>query len=144
MNVHRLKLACFLFILFGMLYVLQSCTELNDPEFNAYYAQGSQLYKANCQNCHGEKGDGLESLIPALNDSIYLRKNRANIACFIRNGIKSNMVVNGKTYEFAMPANTKLQAVDIAKINTYILNSFGNNQGIYKIEEAEKDLKNCP
>ncbi len=137
----RIKFISFLFVFVAIIY---SCSEINDPEFNAYYAQGAQLYKINCQNCHTANGDGLAALIPPLTDTAYLRKSRHKIACFIRNGVKENMQVNGKSYEFSMPGNTALQAVDIAKINTYILNSFGNKQGIYHISEAQKDLKNCP
>jgi hypothetical protein len=44
-------------------------------------------------------------------------------------GLKETIItINGKNYEGAMPAND-LAPIDIAKVLTYIGNSFGNKMG---------------
>ena len=88
-------------------------------------------------------GNGLAALIPPLNDSTYLRNNRKKLACFIVYGLSDSIVINGKDYQNVMPAEKHLAAIDLAKVLTYITNSFGNKQGIYDVKEVEQNLKQC-
>lgn len=90
-----------------------------------------------------DNGEGLEALIPPLTDTVFLKSNREKLACFIVYGLKDTIVVNGKTYDGVMPAETHLAPIEIAKLLTYITNTFGNNQGIYEVAEVEKNLKQC-
>lgn len=90
-----------------------------------------------------DNGEGLEALIPPLTDSIYLKTNRNKLACFIVYGLKDTIVVNDKTYDGIMPAETHLAPIEIAKLLTYVTNAFGGNQGIYELREVEKALKVC-
>lgn len=90
-----------------------------------------------------DDGEGLEALIPPLTDTIYLKTNRDKLACFVAYGLKDTIVVNGKTYDGVMPAETHLAPIEIAKLLTYVTNAFGNNQGIYDLAEVEKNLRKC-
>lgn len=120
-----------------------SCKSEGQLTYARYYTNGKELYDIHCQNCHNSDGKGLQSLIPPLTDSAFLRKNKSKLACIIKYGLTTPVVVNGKTYDSQMPENSQLPDIDIAALVTYITNSFGNNQGLYDAEEATKDLKNC-
>ena len=133
-------LAIFSFVICSIIYSCQSAGEI---EFAAYKSNGKDIYIKYCQNCHGQNGEGLGELAPPLTDSTFLKENKQQLACFIKNGANQPMVVNGKTYHEKMPAFTQLENIDIAQVITYITNTYGNNQGIYKHEAVENDLKNC-
>ena len=125
-------------ILFSL--ACQSEAELN---YIRYYTTGKQLYESNCQSCHGNDGKGLAMLYPPLTDSIYLKKNKNQLACIIKNGLKGKIEINGQIYEGEMPAQAKLSDIEIAQITTYITNSFGNQQGLHDAQAVNQDLKNC-
>lgn len=132
-------------IAFSMLIIcifLSACTE-DEVKYQRYYADGSQVYQVHCQNCHMKDGSGLANVIPPLTDSTFLRENRKDLACYIVYGLADTIVVNGITYQTPMPAEKHLAAIDIAKVLTYITNSFGNKQGIYDVKEVEKNINNC-
>jgi mono/diheme cytochrome c family protein len=123
--------------------IIVSCQSEEQLEFQRYYTGGKILYEKNCQNCHSAKGEGLSNLIPPLTDAVYLKKNKVALACMVKYGIRETIItVNGKAYEGAMPA-TDLAAVDIAKVLTYVTNSFGNKMGVITAENAESDLLKC-
>lgn len=138
----RNKIILFSIIPLVIMMFISSCGEEN-IKYQRYYADGSQLYKIHCQNCHMSKGEGLAKLIPPLTDSTYLRVNRAKLVCYVNYGLNDSIKVNGIDYQGQMPAEKHLAAIDLAKTLTYITNSFGNNQGIYDVAEVEKNLNNC-
>lgn len=119
-----------------------SCQTEQQMEFNRYYSAGAAVYQAHCQNCHGDKGQGLAALIPPLTDTAYLRKNRAALPCSLQLGVSGKIAVNGKEFEGQMPA-TQLTPIEIAEVLTYVTNSFGNKQGLINDVEVEKGLKGC-
>lgn len=132
-----------LFSVMVILIMMSACGDENSIKYQRYYADGSQIYKVHCANCHMEDGKGLAALIPPLTDTIYLRKNRDKLACFIVYGLQDTIVVNNQEYQGKMPAEKHLAAIDLAKVLTYITNSFGNQQGIYDVTKVEANLKNC-
>jgi len=119
-----------------------SCESNTSLEFKRYYSEGAEVYQTRCQNCHGNDGAGLSALIPALNDSLFLKKNKSSLACAIRYGLKGPITINGKAYNENMPA-AELAPMEIAQVITYMNNSFGNQLGIVTMDEVEADLKNC-
>ena len=129
--------------LFTTSFILLSACSSQDVKYLRYYADGSQVYKVHCQNCHMADGKGLAQLIPPLTDSTYLRKNREKLTCFIVYGLNDSIKINGIDYQNQMPAEKHLAAIDLAKVLTYITNSFGNQQGIYDVKEVEQNLSNC-
>ena len=123
--------------------IIASCQSDEQQEYQRYYNGGKILYEQKCQNCHSAKGEGLSNLIPPLTDAAYLKANKATLACMVRYGIKETIItVNSKAYEGAMPA-TELAPVDIAKVLTYVTNSFGNKMGVIRSEQVDADLIKC-
>jgi len=90
-----------------------------------------------------EDGTGLKNIIPPLANSDYLKNNQKSLVCLIRHGINDSMIVNGKLYKQAMPANLKLKEGDITNIINYINNSWGNNYGIIRYSEVIRQYENC-
>jgi mono/diheme cytochrome c family protein len=129
--------------IFAYLSLLHSCQTKDEINYARYYTGGKVLYDTHCTNCHNADGKGLGNLIPPLTDSFFLQKNKKLLACIIKEGLKDSITIGGKTFNEPMPANHQLTAMDIAQIVTYITNSFGNKQGLYNVNNADSDLKNC-
>lgn len=123
-----------------MIYSCQSAEQITQ---DMYYANGRDLYVKRCQNCHGQKGEGLEALIPPLTDTIYLKQNKYKLACIIKNGLHENITVSNRSFGEKMPAQADLNNIDIAQIIVYITNSNGSKQGMYTTEAVGADLKKC-
>ncbi len=122
--------------------IIYSCQSAGEIELTSYITNGKDLYRTHCQNCHGENGEGLGALAPPLTDTIFLKIQKADLACIIKNGSNKPMVINGKTYEGKMPS-FNLADIDLAQVIVYVTNSFGNKQGMYKYEQVALDLKTC-
>ena len=130
----------------GLLFIVAmvaSCQSDEQVEFNRYYSGGSVLYLAHCQNCHGEKGEGLQALIPPLTDTVFLKQNRSSLACYLKNGLKGKLSIAGREFEGEMSAAADLSPIEVAKVLTYVTNSFGNKQGLINLQQVQTDLKNC-
>ncbi|RYZ95641.1 MAG: cytochrome c [Sphingobacteriaceae bacterium] len=119
-----------------------SCQSDEQIEYMRYYSGGQALYQANCQNCHGINGEGLSALMPPLSDTAYIRKNKKLLPCYVKNGVSGLLTVNGKFYDNSMPP-IGLSDIEIAKVLTYVGNSFGNRVGFIGVEEVEGYLKEC-
>ena len=137
----KLKAAVGLGILL-VLIIIASCQSQSQLEFGRYYTTGKTVYKTQCQNCHGENGEGLGQLIPPLTDSAYLKNNKIALACAIQYGLKGKITISHKPYEGAMPANN-LAPIGVAEVLTYITNSFGNKLGAVNADEVNASLANC-
>ncbi|RYY34625.1 MAG: c-type cytochrome [Sphingobacteriaceae bacterium] len=135
------KLAVILSILTGI-GIMASCQSDADLEFKRYYSGGMLIYQTNCQNCHGKNGEGLSALIPPLTDTTYIKQNKNKLACYLQNGLSGIVNVSGKFYDGKMPPSG-LSRIDIAKVLTYVGNSFGNKTGLINVEQVEGDLKVC-
>jgi mono/diheme cytochrome c family protein len=122
--------------------IFYSCQTAEKIQQDAYYVNGRDIYIAQCQNCHGEKGEGLGALTPPLTDSVFMKANKQQLACFIKNGMSTPLTVHGKVYEGKMPA-FNMADIDIAQVVVYITNAFGHQQGMYTNEQVAADLKNC-
>ncbi|MES2516609.1 MAG: cytochrome c [Bacteroidota bacterium] len=122
--------------------LLAACSP-KDVKQKQYYVDGQVLYKTHCSNCHQENGQGLAGLYPPIAGSDFLAKNKELVLCSMRNGLKDTIVVNGKSYHQPMPANTQLQALDVAEIATYIYNEWGNEKTITEVKNVQKVLEDC-
>ncbi len=105
---------------------------------------GEWLYGKNCASCHGALGEGLGELIPPLAGSDYLAPNRDRLPCIVRRGLQDTIVVNGKQYAEPMAAVTKLTDTEITNLLNFINNSWGNQNGVYKLEEVRRIVSQCP
>jgi mono/diheme cytochrome c family protein len=122
--------------------IFYSCQTAEKIQQDAYYVNGRDIYIAQCQNCHGEKGEGLGALTPPLTDSVFMKANKQQLACIIKNGMSTPVTVQGKVYEGKMPA-FNMADIDIAQVVVYITNAFGHQQGMYTNEQVAADLKKC-
>jgi mono/diheme cytochrome c family protein len=139
--MHRyLLLSVFLAVIATVIYSCQSAEQITQ---DMYYTNGRDLYIRRCQNCHGEKAEGLADLIPPLTDTTYLRAKKKKLACIIKNGLQEKITVDNRSFQEKMPANADLNDIDIAQIIVFITNSSGNKQGMYNTEAVALDLKNC-
>lgn len=136
----KLKIISGISLLLAIL--IYSCQNDQELMYIRYYTAGKIVYQNRCQNCHGENGQGLSALIPPLTDTAYLTKNKHQLACTVKNGLKDMLLINGKPFEGAMPAND-IPPVEIAEVLTYVTNSFGNKAGTITSQHVADDLKAC-
>ena len=137
-----MKILNYCLLLTAYCLLLTACSE-KDIKLKQYYIDGQALYKLHCANCHQDNGQGLAGLYPPIAGSDFLEKNKELILCSMRYGLKDTIVVNGKSFHQAMPANTQLQALDVAEIATYIYNEWGNEKEITEVKYVQKVLENC-
>jgi mono/diheme cytochrome c family protein len=129
--------------LLSVLAIVISCQNQQQIDFQNYMSNGKDIYKTKCQNCHGENGEGLGQLAPPLTDSIFLKTNKARLACIIKNGANETLLIHGKEYKEKMPAFPELADIDVAQVMVYVTNSFGNKQGFVSYTEVSSQLQNC-
>jgi len=108
-----------------------------DPSLKESMQRGSEIYADFCVTCHLEKGEGVMGTFPPLANADYLIENREASIRGIKYGQQMEIVVNGVTYNSAMP-NPGLEDEEIADVMNYILNSWGNSSDeIVTVEEVE-------
>jgi len=118
-------------------------TGQNAMRLRQYMVHGEQLYVQHCSNCHQLEGNGLGQLYPPLDSSDYMLEDVGRTICLIKNGMKGEILVNGKDYNLEMPANKKLTNIEIAEIATYIYNAWGNQHGLISVTEVNRIIENC-
>lgn len=124
---------------------LFSCQSKEEVKRQQYVAEGFELYKNNCMNCHQPKGEGMAKLYPPLANADFLNaKNKALVICGIRHGFDQPLTVNGQIYHQTMPGNTALKALDLAVLTTFLYNEWGKEKKITDVQEVEKALATCP
>lgn len=126
-----------IFVLF-----LNSCQSADEVRYEQYLINGEMLYKQNCTNCHGKEGEGLKNLYPPLKNADFFENQNA-VICIIKNGASGEMVVNGKTYNQAMPANRKLYPLDIAQLTTWMYHEFQDDMRVIETDTVKAVLKRC-
>jgi mono/diheme cytochrome c family protein len=92
--------------------------------------RGQKLYDAQCAACHGDRGQGVPGIYPALagNRAVTL-DNPANLVQMIRAGGFSPSTA-GNPRPFGMPPFSQLLSNDeIAAVSTFIRQSWGNQAG---------------
>ena len=129
----------------GIMIVGISCNSREEITRQQYFVEGMNLYQTNCANCHQVDGSGLRDLYPPLaKTDLWQRVKMSELACIIKNGQKDSILVNGKPFNAYMPANPKLQALDIAEIVTYMREKWSPNKTIFSLDSTRFALKNCP
>ena len=134
-----------------ILLVITSCTFLScnkagssdSVKFQQYYAQGENLFIANCSNCHQRSGEGLGLVYPPVNKSDYIDKKFPEVICLIRNGKRGAIMVNGQEYNQPMYGMSNVTDLEMAELATYIYNTWDHNRGIVEVNEIQKALESC-
>ncbi len=107
------------------------------------FQQGQALYELHCSNCHAPNGMGLIGNIPPLANSDYLVQHLPELPCLIKNGIRGEMVVNGKKYNGVMAGITSLTDVEVTNIINYVSRSWGNEQPYTTIRDVQTAWQQC-
>lgn len=118
------------------------CQNAEQLKTEQYFAEGYQLYAANCANCHQVNGKGMANLYPTLVGSETL-KDKALLACIIQNGMKDTIMVAGKKFSRPMPPNPKLKDLEIAEIITYLGMKWQKDSTYTTIQLVNKALQEC-
>ncbi len=96
---------------------------------------GKEVYDRTCKACHQDNGAGIEKTFPPLAKSDFL-VNKEQVIDQVINGKTGEMVVNGVTYNNAMPAQA-LNDEEIADVLTYVYNSFENTPTTITVAEVK-------
>ncbi|HZD51536.1 MAG TPA: copper-containing nitrite reductase [Woeseiaceae bacterium] len=97
---------------------------------------GDVLFNGTCSVCHQNNGRGLPGVFPPLAGSDFLMADKRRAIGIVMNGLTGPVTVNGKTYNSVMPPMSQLADDEIANILTYVLNSWGNDDGTVSTEEV--------
>ncbi|MDO5979988.1 c-type cytochrome [Flavivirga spongiicola] len=123
-----------------IIYTNQNNKSQTDP-LKESIQRGHEIYTDFCVSCHLPNGKGVEKVYPPLANSDYLIKNREASIRGIKYGQKSEIVVNGQTYNGYM-APMGLSNDEVADVMNYITNSWGNkNDKIVTEVEVSKIKK---
>ncbi|WP_371193904.1 PVC-type heme-binding CxxCH protein [Glaciecola sp. SC05] len=95
------------------------------------YKRGKALYdgKAACFGCHGQDGEGINSMGPPLVNSEWVIGNPEILAKVLLHGLMGPITVDNKKYDISMIMPGFAQSLsdqELADISTYIRNNWGN------------------
>ena len=108
------------------------------------YREGEHAYSSFCSGCHGVNGEGIEDISPPLINSEFVNTLDKRIPISILlHGMTGPITVAGKEYQLkgGMPGLKDNQSINdgtIAKILTFIRNSWGNQGDAIRTEEVSK------
>ena len=94
------------------------------------YPQGAATFQANCSVCHGPQGAGLPSLAPPLLSypARYAAsaEGRRQLALTVLYGLFGDITVEGKHYDFRMPAFSQLADATLAAALNFVVFDLGH------------------
>jgi nitrite reductase (NO-forming) len=108
---------------------------------------GQMLYNGTCSVCHQNSGQGLPQVFPPLAGSDYLMADTRRAIEIVLNGLTGPVTVNGNEYNSVMPPMSQLTDDEVANILTYVLNTWGNDDGtvtspeVAAVREATQDKR---
>lgn len=123
-------------VLIALTWSLNACQEHT-------FREGERLFMSNCANCHMDDGIGLSALIPPLAGSDYLKSHRDRLPCILRKGLSDTIYVNGRMYAEQMPGVPTLSDIQVTNLLNFINNSWGNRNGIFRLDEVQRALATC-
>lgn len=107
---------------------------------------GPRVYTANCVACHQADGKGVPNSFPPLTGSPWVVGDQETVVRILLKGLTGPVVVEGGTYNGAMPAwEASLSDDRIAAVATYIRTNLGNSatpvtiDTVKALREAHKD-----
>jgi nitrite reductase (NO-forming) len=108
---------------------------------------GQMLYNGTCSVCHQNNGQGLPAVFPPLANSDYLMADKRRAIEIVLNGMTGPVTVNAEQFNSVMPPMSQLTDDEVANILTYVLNNWGNDDGVVtppevaEVREATKDVR---
>ena len=98
---------------------------------------GKRVYDRVCVACHMNNGGGAPGMNPPLRGTEFVTGDKSRLINIILNGLSEPTVINGETYNNAMPPHAFLDDKQIADVLTYIRNTFGNSAEAVTEEEVK-------
>ncbi|MBK7876845.1 MAG: c-type cytochrome [Planctomycetes bacterium] len=89
------------------------------------FAQGRELYAANCMACHQSSGRGDPALAPPLRSSPFVLGDETKLARILLHGLNGPIDVLGQRFDSDMPAFALTDA-ELAALATYVRREWGN------------------
>lgn len=126
-----------------LILLLTACANEAETNRRQNFAQGRNIYIELCSTCHGEEGISVLKNIPPLAGSDYFAKDKNRVACLIRYGMNSPIIVNGMPYHQKMPGFESLSSSKMAQLMTYSYSKFGNEKLNFTKQEVDSLLGNC-
>jgi len=119
--------------------------KLNEGLVKAY-PRGAKIFKTVCQTCHGDDGNGIQSLAPPLNESQWVKGDKHKVAAIVLFGLSGPVNVNGKVYKAPevsgeMPgigSNDEFSDSDIAEVISFIRNAWSNKAEPLTAQDVQK------
>ncbi len=82
---------------------------------------GAQIFSEKCASCHAAGGEGLPGAFPPLKGNAYVAGDPKALIHTVLDGMSGKIVVNGQTYNGAMPAwKSSLTPAETAAVVSYI------------------------
>jgi len=107
----------------------------------ATFTQGERIYQQRCANCHGNHGEGLASLYPALENSLIIRDQPSLLPCIILNGKYTLDSAGNKISE--MPAIPDLGEVEMSNLINFLMTLSGSDHKAVSIDSVRIWRSGC-
>jgi nitrite reductase (NO-forming) / hydroxylamine reductase len=108
-----------------------------EPSLEQVLAEGETLFVNTCAACHRINGQGMPGVFPPLAESEFLEDaDRLTVISSVLQGMSGLRTIQGVAYENIMPAMSHLPDGDVARILTYVYNSWGNPGGMVAAHEV--------
>jgi len=93
--------------------------------------EGESVFSTTCAACHQATGAGIPGVFPPLANSPWVLGRDTVLVKIVLLGLQGPVVVNGTTYQGAMPSwRASLSDRQIAAVTSYIRSSWGNTAGV--------------
>jgi nitrite reductase (NO-forming)/hydroxylamine reductase len=110
---------------------------LPEPSREQILAEGETAFVNTCSPCHRVNGQGMPGVFPPLAGSDFIAsQDKTLIVSSVLQGMTGRMVINGVEYDNVMPPMSHLPDAEVAKILTYVFNSWGNPGGMIAAHEV--------
>ena len=111
--------------------------EINDNLQKDKLSGGEYIYYTYCGICHQSNGKGASGRFPPLAGTDWVTGDKERLIGILLKGMEGNIVVNGESYNQAMPQHSFLSDQDAASVLTYIRQSFGNEASAVTPDEVK-------
>ncbi len=112
--------------------------QVNDNMEKEVVAAGEKIYVRHCATCHQGNGLGDSQRFPPLAASEWVLGDSKKLIKVVLNGLEGPIEVKGQPYNNVMPQHSFLRDEDVARVLTYIRQSFGNKASTIQPEEVAK------
>jgi len=99
------------------------------------------IYITHCTGCHQDSGLGEPYRFPPIANSDWVNGPADRLIKVVLQGQQGEILVNGETFNQAMPSFSFLTDAELAEVITFIRTNFGNQAGRIDVGDVEKVRK---